>query len=48
MFFKNIAMAGGFLALAVSGAGKFSIDSKLSNYKIKAHRVGTVRFWLSC
>ncbi|QUI61803.1 DoxX family membrane protein [Pseudoalteromonas sp. A22] len=33
MFFKNIAMAGGFLALAVSGAGKFSIDSKLLESK---------------
>ncbi|WP_462156175.1 DoxX family protein [Pseudoalteromonas piscicida] len=33
MFFKNIAMAGGFLALAVSGAGKFSIDSKLVESK---------------
>ncbi|MEJ6472747.1 DoxX family protein [Pseudoalteromonas piscicida] len=28
MFFKNIAMAGGFLALAAAGAGQFSIDSK--------------------
>ncbi|PAY01894.1 hypothetical protein CKO50_07435 [Pseudoalteromonas sp. HM-SA03] len=33
MFFKNIAMAGGFLALAASGAGKFSIDSKLVESK---------------
>ncbi|NKC21012.1 DoxX family protein [Pseudoalteromonas galatheae] len=33
MFFKNIAMAGGFLALAASGAGKFSIDSKLEESK---------------
>ncbi|KJY89847.1 membrane protein [Pseudoalteromonas piscicida] len=33
MFFKNIAMAGGFLALAVSGAGQFSIDSKLVESK---------------
>ena len=30
MFFKNIAMAGGFLALAVSGAGQWSIDHKLA------------------
>jgi len=28
-FFKNIAMTGGFLAVAAAGAGKFSIDSKL-------------------
>ncbi len=28
-FFKNVAMAGGFLALAVAGAGKFSLDAKL-------------------
>ncbi|PHI37806.1 DoxX family protein [Pseudoalteromonas sp. GCY] len=33
MFFKNIAVAGGFLALAASGAGKFSIDSKLVESK---------------
>lgn len=30
MFFKNIAMAGGFMALAVSGAGQWSIDHKLT------------------
>lgn len=30
MFFKNIAMAGGFLALAATGAGRFSIDHKLT------------------
>ncbi|KZN38091.1 DoxX family protein [Pseudoalteromonas luteoviolacea] len=29
MFFKNIAMAGGFLALASAGAGRFSVDHKL-------------------
>ncbi|MCF2859987.1 DoxX family protein [Pseudoalteromonas sp. SMS1] len=29
MFFKNIAMAGGFLVLACAGAGRFSIDHKL-------------------
>ena len=28
-FFKNVAMAGGFLALAAVGAGKFSLDTKL-------------------
>jgi len=26
MFYKNIAMAGGFLALASVGAGKISLD----------------------
>ncbi|KZN61798.1 hypothetical protein N473_22080 [Pseudoalteromonas luteoviolacea CPMOR-1] len=30
MFFKNIAMAGGFLALASAGAGRFSVDHKLA------------------
>ncbi|KZN49772.1 DoxX family protein [Pseudoalteromonas luteoviolacea] len=30
MFFKNIAMAGGFLALASTGAGRFSVDHKLA------------------
>ncbi|OCQ23603.1 hypothetical protein A7985_06575 [Pseudoalteromonas luteoviolacea] len=30
MFFKNIAMAGGFLALASTGAGRFSVDHKLT------------------
>ena len=33
MFYKNIAMAGGFLALASLGAGKFSIDHLLLNRK---------------
>ena len=28
-FFKNIALAGGFLAVAASGAGKYSLDTKL-------------------
>ena len=28
-FFKNIAIAGGFLAVAASGAGKYSLDTKL-------------------
>lgn len=28
-FFKNIAIAGGFLAVASSGAGKYSLDTKL-------------------
>ena len=28
LFFKNIAMAGGFLVLAAHGAGEFSIDAK--------------------
>ncbi|WMN61843.1 DoxX family protein (plasmid) [Pseudoalteromonas xiamenensis] len=29
LFFKNVAMAGGFLALAATGAGRFSIDHKI-------------------
>ena len=33
MFYKNIAMAGGFLALASRGAGKFSIDHLLLTRK---------------
>ncbi|MCB1449672.1 MAG: DoxX family protein [Nitratireductor sp.] len=28
MFLKNLAMAGGFLALAVAGAGSLSVDSR--------------------
>ena len=28
MFFKNIAMTGGFLVLAAHGAGKYSIDAR--------------------
>lgn len=31
MFFKNIAMAGGFFVLATIGAGKFSLDNWLLN-----------------
>jgi putative oxidoreductase len=30
MFFKNIAIAGGFLMLAAKGAGKYSVDNKIS------------------
>ncbi|MEZ5871777.1 MAG: DoxX family protein [Nitratireductor sp.] len=30
MFLKNLAMAGGFLALAVSGAGSLSVDGRRS------------------
>lgn len=29
MFMKNLAIAGGFLALAAAGAGAFSLDAKL-------------------
>jgi len=32
MFYKNMAIAGGFLALAASGAGKFSLDHWLLNH----------------
>jgi putative oxidoreductase len=35
-FFKNVAMAGGFLVLAAHGAGAFSIDSWLASRRIKA------------
>ncbi len=28
MFFKNLAMAGGYLALYVAGAGEYSVDAK--------------------
>jgi len=31
MFMKNLAMAGGFLALFVSGAGAVSLDSRLQS-----------------
>lgn len=30
LFFKNIAMAGGFMALAASGAGAYSLDVKFA------------------
>ncbi|ALS97181.1 DoxX family protein [Lacimicrobium alkaliphilum] len=36
MFFKNVAIAGGFLALAASGAGRFSLDHKLLSKKVQA------------
>lgn len=28
MFFKNLGLAGGFLALSVAGAGRFSLDAR--------------------
>lgn len=31
MFMKNISISGGFLALAASGAGQFSIDGRLGS-----------------
>jgi putative oxidoreductase len=31
MFFKNVAMAGGFLIIAAHGPGAFSLDRKLAN-----------------
>ena len=33
MFWKNITIAGGFLALAAAGAGAYSLDAKLLNRK---------------
>jgi putative oxidoreductase len=30
MFFKNVAMAGGFLIIATHGAGAYSLDAKLA------------------
>jgi putative oxidoreductase len=35
-FFKNVAMAGGFLVLAVQGAGAFSIDGWLASRRTKS------------
>ena len=35
-FFKNIAIAGGFLVLAAHGAGKFSIDGLIASRRAKA------------
>lgn len=35
-FFKNLAMAGGFLVLAAQGAGAFSIDSWWASRRAKA------------
>jgi putative oxidoreductase len=35
-FFKDIAIAGGFIIIFVNGAGKFSIDYKLKSNKTNA------------
>ncbi|MGJ8690982.1 MAG: DoxX family protein [Thalassotalea sp.] len=32
-FFKNLAIAGGFIAIVLKGAGSFSIDNKILNKK---------------
>ncbi|WP_322618998.1 DoxX family protein [Arenimonas daejeonensis] len=34
-FFKNIAIAGGFLVLAAHGAGKFSVDGLIAARRAK-------------
>lgn len=34
-FFKNLAMAGGFLVLAAQGAGAFSVDSWCASRRVK-------------
>jgi putative oxidoreductase len=34
-FFKNIAIAGGFLVLAANGAGKFSVDDVIAARRAK-------------
>ena len=34
-FFKNIAIAGGFLVLAANGAGKFSVDGLIAARRAK-------------
>ncbi len=34
-FFKNIAIAGGFLVLAANGAGKFSVDGVIAARRAK-------------
>ena len=31
MFFKNVAIAGGFLVLAANGAGRYSLDARIQN-----------------
>ena len=35
-FFKDIAIAGGFIIIFVNGAGKFSVDCKLKSNKTNA------------
>ena len=35
-FFKDIAIAGGFIIIFVNGAGKFSVDYKLKSNKTNA------------
>ncbi|MBV8062009.1 MAG: DoxX family protein [Nevskia sp.] len=38
MFMKNVAIAGGFLFLVANGAGKLSLDAKLSKLQPAAHK----------
>lgn len=35
MFFKNIAIAGGFLTLVANGAGAFSLDARFANQRAR-------------
>jgi len=37
-FFKNVAIAGGFLVLAAQGAGRFSLDAVLATRKLAGAR----------
>ena len=37
-FFKNVAIAGGFLVLAAQGAGRFSLDAVIANRKPQGAR----------
>ncbi len=37
MFMKNLAMAGGFLALAVAGAGAVSVDARRPAIRVAPH-----------
>ena len=38
MFMKNLAIAGGFLALIAAGAGSFSVDSRSRRHAYRARR----------
>ena len=44
-FYKNLSIAGGFLLLYVTGAGKYSVDAKLGLAEHRRYGAGLLERW---